>query len=500
MKKTIIPAIIITLIIVCSFLIGQEQSIRVAIAPFDDTPAMEAISPSATDSLTQLLSNNKHITIRQPNAIQSYLNLLEKVQIGIEDPTVLKGKADMLQIDYLVVGSIGKILDRYEVDARMVDIQSWKIVSTCGVEADGLNNGVSKVADYFSSLTFSQIQQYLEHTKDTPTVGIQEFREFFENPPTALYCATFMEMLTSALADKTKNSIIESKFTSRLLEEKSLEMAGIIENSKADQLFTIHGIEYRIIGNIRVFPDLIVVNYGIINSSNQKIIFTGSVDAVTPNSLRAIASHIAKTIDDALNNKIANLLITTEPVDAEIYINDTFAGTTKNKKLMAIAQKGKNVVTAKAEGCKAATVEIDCKPRITNTVRIRIERITERLLQEAMVFESNGQYTKAIERYNEFVKETGNTTEANVALYRIGHILLKNIQDYEKAKHIFTQLLNNYPEPLIRSEGYFGLAQTYLAMGNKELAKSTINYLLQYYPQSNAAQEAKELLKTLDNK
>lgn len=495
MKKTTIASIIVS--IACSFITGQEQSLRVAIAPFDDTPAMETLSLTATSSLTQLLSNNKNIAIRQPDAIQSYINLLEKVQAGFEEPNVLKGKAQSVQVDYLVVGSIGKILNRYEVDTRIVDVQSWKIVSSCGVQSDSTIKGVGDAANYFSSLTGATVQQYLEQTKESPTVGIQEFREYFENPPNALYCSTFMEMLTSALADKTKNSIIETKFTSRLLEEKSLEMAGIIENSKADQLFAIQGIEYRIIGNIRVFPDLIVVNYGIINTGNQKIIFTGSVDAVNPTSLRAIASHIAKTIDDALNNKIANLLITTEPIDAEIYINDTYMGSTKNRKLLVIAQKGKNIITAKAEGCKATTLEVDCKPRTTNTARIRLERITERLLQEAMILESNGQYAKAIERYNEFVKETGNTTEANVALYRIGHILLKNIKDYEKAKSVFTQLLNNYPEPLIRTEGYFGLAQAYLAMGNKELAKSTIDYLVEYYPDSNAAQEAKALLKTL---
>jgi TolA-binding protein/TolB-like protein len=478
--------------------IGQEQQLRLSMAPFDDTSSGENISATATSLLTQLLSNNNNIYFRQPDAIKNYIDLLEQVQVGLLEPAVLKGKTNTLAIDYLCVGSIGKIANLYQVDARIVDVNSWKIISSASIQASNINSGVNEVAEHFSSLTLQTIQQDNEQAKEAPTVGIHEFREHFENPPTSLYCTTFMEMLTSALADKTKNNVIETKFTSHLLEEKSFEMAGIIENSKADQAFSIQGVEYRTIGNIRVFPDLIVVNYNVVNTASQKIVFTGSVDVVNPTSLRAIASYIAKIIDDALNNKIGNILIKTIPVDADIYINDSFAGTTKDKKLLLIAQKGNNTITAKAQGCKAVTLQVECIPKKTKEVLIKIERITERLLQEAMIFESNGKYTQAIERYDEFIKETGNTTEANVALYRKGHILLKNIQDLEKAKEAFTQLLNNYPEPLIRTEGYFGLAQTFVAMGNKEQAKATINYLLEHYPESNAAIQAKDLMPSLE--
>ncbi|GAB4220983.1 MAG: hypothetical protein Kow00102_12490 [Spirochaetota bacterium] len=498
MKKIILTAIIITALF--SILIAQEDTIRVSIAPFDNTLADQQLSLSATSMLTQSLSNNTKMVLRKPEAIQNYINLLEKVQLGIEDPNLLKGKGNALQIDYLMVGTIGKIADRYELDARLVDINTWQIVSAYGVQASSFNTGIENIAANLSLLNKKSITQYQEASKEKPTAGIHEFREYYENPPHALYCATFMEMLTSALANKTSTPIIENKFTSRLLEEKSFEMTGIIENSKADQIFAIQGIVNRIIGDIRVFPDMITVNYKVVNTNSQSIIFTGSIDVVNPTALRAISAHVAKIIDDALNNKIGNLTINTTPVDAEIYIDDTFAGTTKNKRLMVVLQRGTHTITAKANGFKAFTCQSNFEPRKTTEIIIKLERITERYLQEAFVFESQGKFDRAVEKYEQFVKETGNTQEANVALYRMGHILLNNLKDYNKAKDVFTSLLNNYPEAFIRAEGYFGLAQTYLAMGNKEQAKSTINYLLEYYPESNAAIEAKAIIKTFELK
>jgi len=499
MKKIIF--VIILLIALCGVVVSQEDLIKLSIAPFDDSNlVLEKPGITATETLTQLLSHKKHLTVRTPDAIRNYTELLEKVQLGIEEPAVLKEKSSTLQIDYLIVGSIGKIRDKYELDARMVDVDTWKIVSACGIQTGSVNAGIDDIASAFTALHKNDIQQSLDAIKENAAVGIHEFREHYENPPDALYCAPFMEMLTSALASKTKNIVVESKFASHLIEEKAFEMTGIIENSKADAMFAIQGIAYRIIGDIRVFPDMMTVNYKIVNTGSQSVVFTGSVDVVNPSSLRAISIAIAKIIDDALNNRIGNLTITTTPVDADIYIDDSFAGSTKNKKLLVVLQKGNHTLTAKAEGFKAFTCQTNFVPNKTTAITIQLERITERYLQEAMVFESQGQYEKAVDRYGRFIQETGNTSEANVALYRTGHILLNNLKDYTKAKETFTTLLNNYPEAFIRAEGYFGLAQTYLAMGNKDLAKSTIDYLLQHYPESNAAQEAKAIIKTFEVK
>jgi len=239
------------------------------------------------------------------------------------------------------------------------------------------------------------------------------------------------------------------------------------------------------------------VNYRVFDTSEKRVIFTGSIDMRGPSVLRSAARYIAKVIEDALNNRIGSLKLSILPAGADIIIDGMPAGKTDKGSLVLTMEKGNYAIDVKYPGYKTHSQEITIAPRKVTEITVRLEKISEKLFADAMGFEAMGKFADAVKKYDEFIREIGDTPEANVALYRKGHLLLLNLKDYEKARETFTALLDRYPDAMMRAEGYLGLVLTYKEMGNIEQAKSTLKFLLDHYADTPAADTARPLSKKM---
>ena len=72
-----------------------------------------------------------------------------------------------------------------------------------------------------------------------------------------------------------------------------------------------------------------------------------------------------------------------------------------------------------------------------------------------------------------------------------------NLKEYEEALKTFRALVGRYPETMVRAEAYYGLARTHYLLGNKEEAKKTLDYILEKYSDTYAAEEARKIRKRL---
>ena len=66
------------------------------------------------------------------------------------------------------------------------------------------------------------------------------------------YSGAFAEILNSELGSYILISTVERTYTRALVNEKMLEMTGVLENDGSDKNFSLKGIEYKLTGEIRV--------------------------------------------------------------------------------------------------------------------------------------------------------------------------------------------------------------------------------------------------------
>jgi tetratricopeptide (TPR) repeat protein len=480
------------IVITGTVLYTQEDKIRIAVSPFDDKVTALSESEKAGASASGMLEKTylgiDRFQTREMNAISDYITLMEKAQVGLLAENAMKGDSEKLKVDYLTVGTVSKFGDIYEVDARTVKIDDWTIVHSFGTTSGSVDSAVKDISWNISEkFNKKYITEREKISDEKPTVSVSKFVNDNIAAQQAGFSSAFAEILNSLLGSFSLISTVEMKYSSALLDEKSLEMIGVVENEKGDSEFSVRGIAYNLTGNFKVFKDIICINYRLYNTADNRLVFMGIKEIASARGLRPAAYDIANTIEDVLNNRIGTLQIESDPGDAEIFIDDNYAGKTP---LIVSANKGTRKISAKLRGYENYLADFEIKPMEINKYKIKMEMLSMELIKQAFLLESMQNWKGAVEAYQRFIDKYSNNEEANNIFYRKGHLELVQLKNYSGALNTFTTLVNRYPDAMVRAEGYFGIARTQLAMGNKEKSKEALDYLLEKYGDTPAAEEA----------
>jgi len=496
MKKYIL--ILIISVLIPAVLLSQDnadKSIRIAVAVFDDTltraSEQEKTGSSVSSMIEKSFKDNDKFYVREKDAIRSYLTALSGVQAGAVNPESMKGDPASLKIDYLTVGTVSKIGGRYEVDARTVGIENMQIVHSHGSSAQTLNEAVADIEWYIKEkLNSDYIKERQTDAEDKATVTVFKFNDFNELAGKAGYGGTFAEILNSQMGTFLSIGTVERKYSKALVNEKALEMMGVVENDNSGGNFRDKGIQYKVEGDIRVFADVICINFKMYNTADNSLVFMGSRDIVSSPGLRPAAWSISNAIEDALNNRIGTLKLTSTPDGSDIYIDGKKEGKTPAR--LAVMQ-GNHKLLVKADGYVPYKSDIDIQSKKIIEQQIVLKVVPFKMFENAMMFERKRDWTGAIKAYSEFIKEYDDTVEADGAYYRKGHLEMMYVKNYQNALDTFQSLVKRYPDAMMRAEGYYGMMRAYELMGNKEKALEIKQYILVNYGETNAAEEAKKL-------
>lgn len=458
---------------------------------FNDTITRETEQQKAGDYLSagfeKLYTSGDAFQVREAGAIHKYIENLKSVQLGITDDLLIKGQAEKLLIDYFVFGTVSSMDGKYNVDARVVNIDTWKIVKSFGTTCGSLDEAVEEIrfslVDNFDQSFIGDRESLMTNS---PTIGVFSFKD--ENPASmkTKYTTVFTEMLNSILGSFQLINTVERTYTKTLIQEKMLEMVGVTENTSTKRK-DIMGMQYKMTGGFRVFKDVIVVNYKIERMSDGQIVFLGSRDISSSSCFRRVCESIANTVEDLLGRRIGTLKLASDPSDAEVYIDDEPMGRTP---LLIPVQKGKHTLTVKLDGYETSRTSLIIEPQTIIEKNIRLEELSRKLLNEAYNLERKGNAEGAIKVYDEFITKYGDAVEVNEALYRKGHVLI-GIKRYGEAVQTFDALVKKYPDALTRAEAYYGLAKAYHGMGDLERARATRNFILQRFGETYTAEEAR---------
>lgn len=487
-KKTIL---VIASMLASFCLLSQSSKIRLAVSVFNDTITRETESLRFGNHLSAGLEKMymavADFQVRESGTIQKYLDNLKSVQLGLTDDLLIKGKADSLLVDYLVFGSVSSIDGRYNVDARIVNIDSWKIIKSYGATCSNLDEAADNIKFcLIDNLNQAFIADRESMMNGSPTIAVFMFRDENQAAMKTTFSAVFSEMLNSVLGSFQLINTVERTYTKTLIQEKVLEMAGVTENSSVNRK-DIMDIQYKLTGGFRVFKDVITVNYKLERMSDGQVVFIGSRDISSSASLRTLSEAISNTVEDVLANRIGTLKLESRPSEAAVFIDNEPMGKTP---LLIPLSRGEHSLMVKLDGFETykSTVKIDAQSVIEKS--IKLDALSRKLLNEAFDFERRGNMEKAIRLYDDFIEKYGEATEVNEALYRKGHLLI-SLKRYNEAVITFESLVKKYPDALTRAEAYYGLAKAYYSMGDIARAKSTKSFLLERFGETYTAEEAR---------
>ena len=498
MKRYIRQFIMLIFLLLPVILLSQDQTasqIKLAVVSFDDSVTSESEKENCGDSAAAMIEgifkSLERFHVRERNAIQSYISSLEKVQLGAMSPEAMKGDPASLKVDYLTVGTVSKVDGRYEVDARTVSIDNMIIVHSHGAGSSSLNEAVGDIEWYIKE-KFNQdyIKERQSDDEERPTVTVFRFSDENDKAGKGGYGGSFAEILNSQMGAFLSISTIERKYSKALINEKILEMAGVIENDDSGKNFKDRGIQYKVEGDIRVFSDMITLNYRVYDTSNNSLIYIGSRDIGSSKGLRPAAWSISNSIEDALNNRLGILKVTTTPENADIFIDGKHEG---KAPAQISALRGTRSLEAKMEGYIPFKGDIEIQPKTITEKNIILREVPFKLFEKAMDFERRKDWKGAVAAYSEFIKEYGDTKEADSAYYRRGHIEMMYLKKYNDALSTFEALVKRYPDTIIRAEGYYGIMRAHEFLGDKGKAAETKKYILSYYGETNAAEEAAKI-------
>lgn len=492
MKKT---ALVIVLAATIGLLYSQEARIRLAVAVFDDSLTYASENIRAGSAVTATLENkyaaSKRFSLRQRDAIKDYLDGITRVQLGLTRPETIKASAGDLKIDYLTVGSVSRFGDIYEVDARTVNVDTWKIVHSRGCSMYSISKAIEDISWYIDrQLTRDYAAQREDPAIKRPVLTVHRFKDSNNDAAQTGYGGAFAEILNSNLGSYYMITTVERTYSRALVNEKALEMAGVIENDGSDDSFSLQGIEYKLTGEIRVFKDLICINYRVHDTRDGRVIHMGAREIATREGLRPAALDIALTVEDLLNNRIGTLKIESVPDQAEVLIDGEPAGSTP---LVASLSKGKHEIMVRSRSRETYRETLDIRPKEIIVRSVRLKPLSMELMEKAFLFEKARRWAEAVEAYKNFIETYEDTWDADSAYYRKGHVEMINLKRYDDALVTFQALVNRYPETMIRAEAYYGLARTYYLKGNRKEAKAVLDYLLENYADTYAAEEAKKI-------
>jgi TolA-binding protein/TolB-like protein len=498
MKKYIllIVAILIPALLVSQDKGDDKKQVRLAVAVFDDSLTKASELEGAGVSVTNIIENcfrgSNKVYVREKDAIKTYLVNLSQAQAGLINAEALKGDPETLKVDYLTVGTVSKVNGRYEVDARTVSINNMMIVYSHGGSAATLKDAV---ADIEWCIREKFCKEYINEREtgdsDKSTVTVYKFRDNNELAGKCGYGGTFAEILNSQLGTFLSMSTVERKYSKALVNEKALEMVGVIENDNSGDSFRNKGIQYKVEGDIRVFTDVICINYRMYDTSDNSLVFMSSKDIASSSGLRPAAWSISNTVEDMMNNRLGSLKITSTPSGAEIFIDGKKEGKTPAQ--IAVT-KGSHKLLVKMNGYIPYNADIEIAAKKELEEKVVLQQVPFKIFQEAMNFERKRDWAGAIAAYSEFIKNYNDTKEADGAYYRKGHLEMMYMKDNQSALNTFDSLVKRYPDAVVRAEGYYGMMRAYEFLGNRQKAMEIRQYILDYYGETNAAEEAKKIV------
>jgi len=141
----------------------------------------------------------------------------------------------------------------------------------------------------------------------------------------------------------------------------------------------------------------------------------------------------------------------------------------------------------------AAPAQVNQPPSAMSEIE---ENVARSAYERAFNLLKQRRYDLAITSFKAFLETYPYASYADNAQYWIGEANYAN-KKYETALEEFQQVISKYPNSPKRADALLKIGYTYIELGNKKMAKHTLNTIVTSYPGTTAAKLAEKRIKTL---
>jgi|GEM_PF-2409450 len=479
---------------------------------FSETAGVTTFKTNDTGIDANMISENfqshlmkqKAVVIRDRNAIKNVLDHLSGCQSGLvscEGSNI--DDADLKLLDILIFGEVSKHENGFLLTVRAVNEKTWTVLFTkseTGKDAEKLSQKISgDLSTYFESAA----QKGFENKGESGMkyrIAIHRIINANQEAQKVNVAPVLDQVLLNAFGKSSNFQVVENARTADLLNEKMLAMSGLVQTDRTQ--FESRGITHYLTGSLRVYDDVRVFTYQIISVKTGMPAVSDMIEWTDENELLEAMNEVASISEEQVFKVNGKLVI--EKCDMEnvkITIQKSEAGSLLSDAgfcplIIEDIPSGKYILTFNHPERDSLTKEIEILVQETTRIeKIEMPPVDLADYNEGSKYEMKGEYQKAIEYYDKFIERYPHYHLALYAAYRKGFITQIYLKNYSEGRTMLEDLIRKDPYNAdIRTEAYFGIALGLQEEGNKEKSKELLKMLVNEYPNSTAAFQARECL------
>jgi|GEM_PF-6665732 len=361
----------ITLILV-SCLYSDVPQKRIAVSSMVDNSLVSISGNSMfSESMEKKLKQSSAFEIRNKNAVKNYLNKLEQAQLGLISEKGLHKISAKLKIDYLLVGTLYKTGSGYNIQSRLVDPNTWKVVLGYSFNCNGKTAGQDKICDSITA-DFPKLSDLSKNENSNNNgVVVYGFQNENNDALKKQLSSQFEDFITTQLSKYKDLSVVEHLYSNMVSKEKEMEMAGVISNETEERSFQIARSNYLVSGTIRNIGDMICINWFIKGRKASKAFYYSYEELPSGSSIDKFSKKVAVTVESLIVKRPGSIEFDILPADTEIFANGMKLENSINCYSL---DSGKYSLKFEREGYISKNIKLNLKPGQSQKYKIRMRK------------------------------------------------------------------------------------------------------------------------------
>ncbi len=472
---------------------GKNDIKNISILPFEmniQAPEGKELSSYIKDSLEKLIIKDykKEFIIRK--STREILKQFEEQLKGIRKEKDVK----IIEIDYFIVGNLSKIDRLYELDIRAINIENGAVISGNGMSFSSRKDIKNALKKLFSQLT-QDLNKKSNVVNTNPSISLFSFSAMGKKANEIGLDVNCSFMLSANLPARSRFNVVEAKELNKILQEKELLFSGLVERKKHKEFRKILNVDIGIELSVAYLADnLITFNLKIIDAITGRLLFIIYGECNNPINIRSTIYELIRKLDNKFFN-MSKLEIQSRPRNAKIYLDDIHVGS--SPLLITDIESGKYELKLKKSEYSTHVKDIEVLSGKKLILNIKLQSQEKQYYEMGKKKEDSRKWQEAIGLYMKFYEKYPDTKNSLDALYRVAHIYHYNLKKYSQSIKIYKKIINSSSDTWLMSESYYGIGECLLKINKENEAQKNFKMLMQEFPETTAAQFAKEQLRKL---
>ena len=280
--------LIIFLLLMLSMAVAQQGKPTVAILDFEGQGVDAAEVQTLTERMRTEIGNTNAVRLIERKAVEKIMQEQGLQQSGCTSDECAAEVGQLLGVQFMISGSIGKMGKSFTIDAKMFSVESGETVRTKSATHDGDISGLLTEMEILAWEIVGldapgSLKLKRAGTKATRTVAVLDFEG---RGITREEAQTLTDRFTTALASTEKVVMVERGTMVDVLEEQGFEAGECASDECAAEVGAMLGVEYMISGAIGKLGDTYTIDAKMFAvatgaaESMKSITYSGKVDGL----------------------------------------------------------------------------------------------------------------------------------------------------------------------------------------------------------------------------